>query len=392
MSDEEKRALIDSAETVEEVEEKVQEIEQAETSKEEPVEEVKEESTNISKEEERKLIKESAAEIEERAAIELRKIERKDEPKMEEELRNSKKYIDAYAEYIKTGDDSEVRKLLTTNSTNEGNYIQVPDFVDDVIRTAWQREGLMALVRRISVKGNFKVEFEVSADEAQVHAEGGNPVTEENLVLGVVTLIPESIKKWISISDEVLDMKGEAFLRYIYDELTYRIAKKTADVLVAKIAALPQTLAANEDGIYDKVSADKIAEAPSISTLPKASAHLSDEASTITVVMNRLTEANFADAALRANYPLDIFANVNKVYNNTLPAYDAASANQVYMIVGDFDIGAMANYPKGEDIAIKFDDKTLMTEDLVRILGRKYVGTDAVADKAFTLVSKPAQL
>ena len=37
---------------------------------------------------------------------------------------------------------------------------------------------------------------------------------------------PVSIKKWISISDEVVDLRGEAFLRYIYDEITYRIAKK----------------------------------------------------------------------------------------------------------------------------------------------------------------------
>ena len=58
------------------------------------------------------------------------------------------------------------------------------------------------------------------------------------------------------------------------------------------------------------------------------------------------------------------------------------------MIVGDLGHGALANFPNGEGIDIKFDETTLMTQDLVRILGREYVGADAVADKAFCLVAK----
>ena len=32
-------------------------------------------------------------------------------------------------------------------------------------------------------------------------------------------------------------MRGEAFLRYIYEEVAYKIAKKSADRLIAKIVA-----------------------------------------------------------------------------------------------------------------------------------------------------------
>ena len=386
MTLEEKQELIKSATSEEELEARMAQIQEDEEVKEEPKEEVKEEGA-ITPEEERSLLKDTQN-IEQRN-VQVKPIEREEEFKMEEkELRNSKEYIDAYAEYVKGNkEEKELRALLTTGATN--GQIEVPDFVDDVIRTAWQREGLMSLVRRISVKGNFKVQFEVSSTEAEIHAEGGDPVKEEELVLGVVTLKPQSIKKWISISDEALDMKGEDFLKYIYDELTYKIAKKTADILVAKIAALPQTLEANEEGVYDKVSADKIALAPDVATIPNAVAHLSDEARDLTIVMNRLTDAKFIEAQLKANYPFDIYTNIRRVYNNTLPAYDAATAGQVYMIVGDFDIGAMANYPESDGVAIKFDDKTLMTQDLVRVLGRRYVGTEAVADKAFTLVAKP---
>ena len=155
-----------------------------------------------------------------------------------EEIRNSKAYIDAYANYIKTGKDDEVRALLTTNATVSGAYLPVPTIVEGRIRTAWDRLGLMQLVRKTFAKGNLKVGFELSADGAVVHNEGTAYPTEEALTFGVVELKPESIKKWITISDEAYDMGGEEFLYYIYDEITYRIAKKAQEILLSKITAL----------------------------------------------------------------------------------------------------------------------------------------------------------
>ena len=407
MSDEEKRALIDSAETVEEVEEKVQEIEAAEEVKEEPKEEEplqeekeeepkaeEEPKEEITHEEERKLLKDTTDVTEVRNSVEMNIVERKGENKMEE-LRNSKEYIEAYADYIKTGEDKEMRALITTGGYSTGNSatVEVPDMVYDIVKTAWEREDLMARVRTLSVKGNFKVQFEASAGDATVHQEGNSAVSEESLVLGVVTLTPVSIKKWISVSDEVVDMRGEEFLRYIYDELTYKIAKKCADELISKIAQLPASLSPNaETGVYDTVSANIIKEAPAIGTIAKAISNLSDEARDITIVMNKLTWGAFKDAAANANYPVDPFEGIKPIFNNSLPAYSAANANAVYCIVGDFNHGAIANYPDGEGIEIKYDDTTLMTSDLVRILGRRYVAAAPVADKAFCLIGKPASV
>lgn len=397
MTLDEKKELINSANSLEELEERKAQIEEEENKVEEvkeEVEEVKEEpKEEITPEEERSLLKDTQN-VESRNAenLELRSIERKE--KMEEnkvELRNSKEYINAYANYIKTGEDKEVRALITTQGYATGNSttVEVPDMVYDIVKTAWQREDLMARVRNISVKGNLKVQFEVSGDAAVIHQEGNSAVTEENLVLGVVTLTPVSIKKWISLSDEVVDMRGEEFLRYIYDELTYRIAKKCADTLIGKIAALPASLTANSDGIYDEVSANKITKAPALGLIAEAIANLSDETRDITVVMNKLTYANFKAAQYAAGYPVDPFEGATVVFNNTLPAYDSASATNVYAIVGDFNHGALANYPSGEGISIKYDDTTLMTSDLVRILGRRYVAAEPVADKSFTLLAKP---
>lgn len=369
-----------------------EEVENAETTEE--VEELEKEVDALNEEEEQieeQAETEEVAEEMEQKSFAVKEIKKVEEKSMKEEIRNSKEYINAYAEYIK-GNNEELRALLTTNAEGgEGlsNTVAVPDFVYDIVKTAWEKDDIMSLVRKVSVQGNLKVNFEASAGDAVEHAEGGEAVTEESLVLGIVTLTPVSIKKWISISDEVYDMRGEEFLRYIYDELTYKIVKKTADSLITKIAALPQSLTANEDGIYDSVSANKITEKPGMGTIFNAIANLSDEARDYTIVMNKLTYATFKEAQLTNNYAADIFDGVRVRFNNSLPAYATATAGNVYAIVGDFDHGTLANYPAGDGVDLKFDDKTLMTSDLIRILGRQYVGVEAVADKAFTLIAKP---
>ena len=373
------REEVDKAETTEQVEELEKEVDA-----------LNEESEQIAEQESN----EKVAEEMETKSFEVKEIKKVEEKSMKEEMkefRNSKKYIDAFAEYVK-GNNEEMRALLTENAgevEGSSSTVAVPDFVYDIVKTAWEKDDIMSLVRRISVQGNLKVNFEAEAGDAVEHAEGSGEVTEEELVLGIVTLTPVSIKKWISISDEVYDMRGEEFLRYIYDELSYKIVKKTADSLIAKIAALPQSLTANADGIYDKVSANKITEAPSMGTIFNAIANLSDEAGDYTIVMNKLTYAEFKRVQLANNYAADIFDGVRVRFNNTLPAYGTAATGAVYAIVGDFDHGTLANYPNGDGVELKFDDRTLMTSDLIRILGRQYVGVDAVADKAFTLIAKP---
>ncbi len=371
------REEVEATEEVEKIEELTEEAEALN-------EEEKQIEEQEKQEEEAKEVEEKSFQVEEKSKEERKTMENK-------EMRNTQEYINAYAEYVK-GNDKELRALVTVdgNPTNNSATVEVPDMVYDIVKTAWEREDLMARVRTLSVKGNLKVQFEVSGSEAAIHVEGSGAVTEEELVLGVVSLIPESIKKWISISDEAMDLRGEAFLEYIYDELTYRIAKKCADTLVAKIAALPQSLTAN-DGVYDSVSANKITENPAIGTIANAIANLSDETSEITVVMNKLTYAAFKQAQYEANYAADIFEGATVVFNNTLPAIGTAAGGAVYAIVGDFNHGALANFPNGEGIEMKYDDKTLMTSDLVRILGRRYVAVEPVADKSFCLIAKAGE-
>lgn len=298
-----------------------------------------------------------------------------------EEIRNSKEYINAYAEYIKTGDPAECRALLSENATN--GTVAVPEYVYQITKTAWEREGIMSRVRKSYMRGNLKVGFEISADGATVHTEGGAAVTEESLVLGVVDLVPQSIKKWISISDEVMDLRGEAFLQYIYDELTYRIAKKAADTLVGQIIAAGTVSTTTAPG----VPALKVTSA-SLGTIASAIAMLSDEAANPVVIMNKLTWGAFKGLQADGNYGYDPFEGLPVIFNNTITAYSAATTGVTYAIVGDLDQGALANFPNGEEIDIKYDETTLMTNDLVRVLGRQFVALGVVAPNAFVKITK----
>ena len=295
------------------------------------------------------------------------------------EVRKSHEYNMAYAEYIKSGNDAECRALLTENVSGA---VPVAEYAENRVRTAWQREGLMSRVRKTYLKGNLKIGFEINADGAYVHTESANTLTtEESLTLGVANLIPESIKKWISISDEVYDMKGEEFLDYIYDELTYRIAKKAADLLVAAIVACTT-------GGSSSKPAQGIITATSISVglVAQAMAELSDEASNPCVIMNKATWGAFKAAQAANGYNYDPFEGLPVVFNDSLAAFSAATTGVCYAIVGDLGLGAQANFPNGDEIQIKFDDKTKMEYDLVRILGREYVGLGVVAPKAFCLI------
>lgn len=306
------------------------------------------------------------------------KEERKVEKKMN--IRSTKEYTEAFAKYVKTGKDTEVRALLTENASS--GTVPVPEFIEARVRTAWDKEGIMALVKKTYLRGNIKVGFEISATGAVVHTEGSAAPTEETLTLGIVSMVPETIKKWITISDEVLDLGSEEFLSYIYDELTYQIAKKAADELVSAIASSPSVSSATAPG------QDQLTAAPALGTVASAVAHLSDEASNPVIIMNKLTYAEFKAAQYAANFAADPFEGLTVLFNNSLPAYTAATASQVWMIVGDLTVGAQANFPNGYDIVFKFDDLSLAEKDLVKIVGREFVALNVVAPRAFCNVIK----
>lgn len=308
------------------------------------------------------------------------KEEIKEERKMED-IRNTPEYVNAYAEFIRTGDSRECRSLLTVNAGDSGT-LPVPEFLQAMIETAWERDEILSRVNRTFIKGNLKIPFELSADGAYVHAEGTTAPTEEALTFGLVTLTPETIKKWVSFSDEVVDMKGEEFLRYVYDELTYRISKKLAEECLDDITQANATNGSTAIGV------PQVAAEPSVIAIPKAVANLGEDARNLVVIMNRLTEANFLTAYAQGNFAIDPFAGLPRIYSGHLPAYDSADGGAVYAVVGDLN-GMQVNFPNGDGVVIKYDELTRKKEDIVEVLGRQYAGHGITKLGRFVNLKKP---
>lgn len=296
---------------------------------------------------------------------------RKGEEKMTDmEIRNSHDYIEAFAKYVKTGNAAECRTLLSDNVT--GGTVPVPTFVADIVAKRLEDSDILRRVRRMNAAGNVKVGFEIDAPAAAAHEENGGEVTEEALVLGIVNLVPVTYKKWVQISDEALDsMSGEAYLSYIYDEVARGIIKAEENAVVAAILAAPQTATASKPAV-----AKTGAAAGNITDFVNARALLSSAAEDLVIICTPAQYAQYKGLQMAANYGVDPFDGLEVLFNDTATA----------PIIGDLG-GVMMNLPKGEAIEFKYDDQTLMTSDMVRILGRQPAAIGVVGNKFFAKVS-----
>ncbi|MBQ1294148.1 MAG: phage major capsid protein [Clostridiales bacterium] len=341
---------------------------------------IKEELEAREAEEEKKVeIRKTVAEVKAPVVVEKVEEERR-EIMTNTEVRASKEYVDAFAKYLVSENDAECRSLLTENVSGS---VPVPAIVDEIIRTAWENSDILSRVRRTEIRGNLKVPFELSADGAYVHTEGTAAPTEESLTLGIVTMVPATIKKWIRVSDEAIAMGGETLVRYIYDELTYQIVKKLTALVIGDITS------ASTSASSSAVAVPAISQNPALTTVAKAFANLSDEAQNPVIIMNKLTYADFIGAQAGGNFSFDPFNGLPVLFTSALPAYSAASTNAVYAIVGDLR-GAQVNYPEGDGIAIKYDDLSEAEADLVKIVGRQYAAHALTACNMFCNIKKSA--
>ena len=290
-----------------------------------------------------------------------------------DEIRASKEYVDAYSRYLKTAiegrpDDTECRALLTTNATAATGYVPVPTLVDDVVRHAWENENILSRVHKTNFTGNVKVAFELSADGAYIHSEGSSAPTEEALTLGIVEIKPENIKKWISISDEMMETTGEGFVRYVYEELAYQVMKKLSYEIVGKISGCAYTT--NQSSA---VGIPKVKKNPGILTIATAAANLSDEAGDLCIIMNPLTKVAFLEASAAGNFAVDPFQGLTVIPTGAIPAINTLSENGIYAIVGDLS-AEQVNFPAGEGLKLIQDPYSLAERDLVKLVGRVYAG------------------
>lgn len=334
-------------------------------------------------EEERKAIAE-ASEVEEPETI----IEERINTTMDlKEIRSSKEYIDAFANYIKTGKDEEVRSLLTDIG---GGTIPTPTFVQEYIETAWSRSNIASKVKKLNVKGILKVPYEISSSDAVIHEEGAAAPDEEALVIGTAVINPATIKKWIGVTDEVLGLHSEEFLRYIYDELTERIIKALDEEIVSTVAGASSPFVAAVD-----------VAAIDATTILQGLAELNDSANEPTIVMNKKVFFNsfmgLLDTTNRPIYEVLLdnekkpryFLNGCEVVFDNVNFSASPSAGDPIALVGDFS-GVTANYPEGEDVKIVVDPYTSAKADKVEFIAKLYVGVGVTRPASFALIGLEA--
>lgn len=331
-------------------------------------------------------MKKAQAAVAEGAGKEIEKQEERNMKPTFAEVRSSEQYVNAYAEYIKTGDDKEVRSVLTelgVDSSDASAGVAVPTSVEDRIRTAWENDAILSRVKRSNVKGILKVGFELSATPAVVHEEGAAAPDPETLNLGIVSLVPETLKKWITISDEAFDMRGQAFLDYIMDEIEYRIIKLAADTVVDDITSAPTTATKTAASVAH-------VETTGIADIVNAIAALSDEAQNPVIIMNKQSYAYYKGLAMAAGYAVDPFDGLEVLFNNTLDAATATPSSGVVnkiAIVGDLQ-GESVNFTNGYEPTIKVDDLSLAESDLIKVVGRLPMGHGVTACGRFAVITK----
>lgn len=344
-------------------------------------------------EEEVRQLKDRKKEIEERAAqkaallesvansVELRGGREQMPEKTGKEIRNSKEYISAFENYIRTGDASECRALLTDNAT--GGTVPVPAFVEEIIKHAWENDKIASKVYKTYLKGNVKQGFEISGSDAVKRTEGGSAVAEGTIVEGIVEMVPQDIMKWVSLSRETYKLRGEEFISYVYEHLTRKIVRGAVKDLITQICACT-TVATTTQVNVGSVKSTTV----TVGLVAQALAELSDEAANPVVMMNKSTWGAFKAAQAANNYGYDPFEGLEVCFCSAITAFSAATTGDAYVIVGDLGEGAQFNLPNGDDVSFIFDEVTAATNGMIRVYGDQMVGIGVTAPLAFAKVVK----
>lgn len=382
----EKRGVFDSAdvETRDAILADVTALEEEVTQIEADVAELEELRSKFEEQEQRmSLVKNvEKTKVEERVKMEEKKIDQFDTPE----------YRKAWADSIRTNNDSELR-AMTTSLEN----VPIPTLMQGYVETAWEKFGKFSrIVNKSYVKGYMAIPIETAADPAVWHDENGNAPAEETITLGQILLRPKMIKKWISITDELAAMSPEEFMRYLADELVYRV------VLLLDHAIINGSADASGNGVVGIVGNDmteSVTSALTFNAINSAIAEL-NTFDNLVVAMNQQTffsnYMGLTDTVGRPIYQIatdnmgkpQYFVNGIRVeFTTALPAYDDASQGDAWAVVGNFS-GYRLNLPEGESVKMLYDPYTLAREDKAIMVGRLYVAGNVVRLKHFCELDK----
>lgn len=329
--------------------------------------------------------------------------ERKDQ--INENVVASNEYAKLYADYIRGKVDAkEMRSFFESRAVQTGNAgantFPVPVLLENYVETAWAEYGKFSrLVAETFEPAILRLPVEVSADGASWHDEGEEGPAEENITFGQILLAPKMIKKWISLTDELMALSADAFLRYIADELVYRVYLALDEAIINRT----DTNGEGVIGIVGNTLATTVQTALGFNSINEAVANLITF-DNLTIAMNPATFFNnFMGLTDQVGAPIYRIATENDgrpayylngyrvEFTQALEPYNTASAGEAWAVVGDFRRGYRLNYPQGRNVITLVDPYTQMTDDVVRMLGRLYVAGNVVKARHFAVLTKPEQ-
>lgn len=307
------------------------------------------------------------------------------------DYRSTPEYADVWKRYVLTDDDREIRAFTTAVSADTGvsnGGVLVPTIMQQYVETAWESNEILNRVSISNIAGYFAVPLEVEADPAQWHTENGDPVTEEDVVLADIMLKPKMIKKFISWTDELEAMTSDEFMRYIRDEVVYRVLRLLASAIISG------TLDASGNGVLGIINdtynastnvkgAQVVKGALTFNSVNKAIATLSTF-DNLAVAMHQATFFDsimgmtdlqgrpiFQIATDNAGKPRYFVNGIPVIFDNDLPAYSTAALTDdtAYAVVGNFR-GYKLNLPEGRNVITLLDPYTLATADKKRLVAR----------------------
>lgn len=342
----------------------------------------------------------SMSKILSKEAIEERKVETENNPF------NTDEYVNLYADVIRgKADVRDVRSYIersgAANLSTSTSNVPIPVLMQGFVETAWYEYGKFSrLVSESFEPSIMKIPVETAADGAVWHTENDDAPSQEEITLGQIILQPKTLKKFIVLTTELMAMAAPEFLRYVADELVYRV-----------ILALDEAIINRTDlnglgviGIAGNTNTESLTKGIDFNVINEAISGLVtfDD---LVIAMNPATFfGNFMSLTDQVGRPIYQIATDNAgrpayylngyrvEFTQALPAYDDADASDVYAVVGNFRRGYRLNYPEGRDVITLVDPYTLATEDAVRMIGRLYVAGNVVKPKHFAELVKPASV
>jgi len=322
----------------------------------------------------------------------------------QDDVYSSIEYRNAWVQAIKTGDQSEVKRLASTAKTDAGNGgVVIPTEVANKIETLLRKGGTIAdLCRKTYQKGYLSVPYEISSSDALDAVEGAAAGAEGSYELGTVDLSPLYIRKWTKLTKELEAMDPGAFIDYVLDDLVEKVrVKLDSKILVGTgtkgVVGIINALRTNGVATLEVSAVDFGTGYAAMSKLDN------DIEADAVVVMNRATYFDhimqLKDSTGQPIYkiindangkPQFYYAGMRCKFNSSITAYSAAAAaGTLFMIVGNFN-GYQLNLPEGESVQIIRDHLSLSESGQIKYTGDLFAAGNITKDKHFVKVVKAA--